>query len=92
MSRHDDAQRSQIAGLLKNRKGSSTTQEIRDGLSEVIKEAAAGKDVDTLALLAAWFVLVSEDITIARFRMWMEHGRLNDTSEPPTNGRGGQYG
>ncbi|HWX39535.1 MAG TPA: hypothetical protein VN345_00170 [Blastocatellia bacterium] len=73
-----------IVELLKRRSGHSTTQEIREGLSDLIKKAVAEKDIGTLALLAGWFVLVSEDITIDRFKMWMEEGGVHGEAEPPT--------
>ena len=90
MNEQDDIKIRRIASLLKNR--SSTLIEIRDHLCEVIQEAVADNNVDTLGLLATWFVLISEDITIARFREWTRHGQINSPSEPPTNGRGGLYG
>jgi hypothetical protein len=70
--------------LLKRRSGHSTTQEIREGLSDLIKKAVAEKEIGTLAFLAGWFVLVSEDTTIDRFTMWMEEGRVHGEAEPPT--------
>ena len=91
MSEHEYAQKGEwakkrewIVELLKRRSGHSTTQEIREGLSDLIKKAVAEKDIGTLALLAGWFVLVSEDITIDRFTMWMEEGGVHGEAEPPT--------
>ena len=78
MSKQDDVKIRQMASLLKNR--SSTLLEIRDHLCEVIQEAVADKNVATLGLLATWFVLVSEDITIARFREWTTHGQINSAA------------
>jgi hypothetical protein len=69
--------------LLKRRSGHSTTQEVREGLSDLIRKAVAEKDIGTLGLLAGWLVLVSEDITIDRFKMWMEEGRGQGEAEPP---------
>jgi hypothetical protein len=91
MSKDEHAQKGEwakkrewIVDLLKRRSGHSTTQEIREGLSDLIKKAVAEKDIGTLALLAGWFVLVSEDITIDRFKMWMEEGGVHGEAEPPT--------
>jgi hypothetical protein len=87
MTKGKDEKRGGIAGLFKKGVARTTTQEIRDGLREFIKEAVADRDVDTLALLAGWFVLASEDITIDRFKMWMEEGRVHGEAEPPTKWR-----
>jgi hypothetical protein len=81
MTKRNDKKWAGIARLFPDGTATATTQEIRDGLDVFIKEAVADRDVDALALLAGWFVLVSEDITIDRFKMWMEEGR---EGKPPT--------
>jgi hypothetical protein len=92
MSRGEHAQKGEwakkrewIVEMLKRRSGHSTTQEIREGLSDLIRKAVADKDISALAFLAGWFVLVSEDITIDRFVIWMDQGRVLSESDASTD-------
>jgi ferritin len=78
------------AGLFKKRIATTTTQEIREALADLVKVAAATKDIDTLVMLAGWFVVTSEDITIEKFKSKLEVAELIGKQEPPTNGGGGQ--
>ena len=74
-----------VVDLLKTRKRSAHTQTIRVGITDLIRKAVADKDVGTLAFLAGWFVLVSEDITIDRFAIWMDQGRVLSESDASTD-------
>jgi hypothetical protein len=74
-----------VVDLLKSRPGSAYTQVIRAALSELIKKAVTEKDIGALAFLAGWFVLVSEDITIDRFAIWMDQGRVLSESDASTD-------
>jgi hypothetical protein len=87
MSHDDEAKRSRIAQLFMDRPARATTQEIRDRLYEVIRQALDSKNIETLALLAAWFVLASDNTTIARFKMWLEQERIHDQAQAPSNGK-----
>jgi hypothetical protein len=78
------------AGLFKKPVATTTTQEIRDALGDLIKVAVAGQDLDTLALLAGWLVLACDNSTIERFKRKMEAAEFIGNQEPPSNGRGGQ--
>jgi hypothetical protein len=81
-----------IARLFLKGPATLAVQEIIDGLSEYIGEALADRDVDTLALLLRWFVAESEEVTIERFKRWLEAADFLTKREPPTNGGGGHHG
>jgi ferritin len=90
MDEDDRKKFARYAGLFKKPVATTTTQGIRDALADLIKVAVAGQDIETLALLAGWFVVASEDITIERFKRKMEAAEFIGKQEPPSNGRGGQ--
>jgi hypothetical protein len=75
-----------VVSLIKSRCSESAhTQAIRVSLSDLIRKAVADKDIGALAFLAGWFVLVSEDITIDRFAIWMDQGRVLSESDASTD-------
>jgi hypothetical protein len=90
MNEDDRRKFARYGALFKKRVATTTTQEIRDALGDLIKVAVAGQDIDTLALLAGWFVVASEDSTIERFKSKLETAEFIGKQEPPSNGRGDQ--
>ncbi len=66
----------------------------RDLICDVIKEALDEEDIQTLALLAGWFALLSPRQTLLKFALWLELEEkepLEDDCTDSTESGGAKY-